>query len=444
MIITIDGASGTGKSTIAKKVAERLHFLYFDTGAMYRCFAYFVLQNKVSKTDIDSIKGLLDQFIFEVKQDDDKKYYFVNGTDVSDKIRLPEVSSAASEISAFLEVREKLVSLQRQFAGHENTIFEGRDMGTVVFPEADLKIFLSANAKVRAERRTLELQQKYPDKTFEYKEVLGAIKTRDHQDITRKNSPLKRAKEAYLIDTSNKTVTEIVEIILKQKEKIEKKKHSTLYPKMGIFYWAVIAFCSVIAKFFYHHKIYGQEHYLPGAGIIAANHVSFLDPPLIAISVPEELHFLAKQELFAIPFLSCLIKKVNTRPVSGSASDVHVLREVVKILKEHKKVILFPEGTRSATGEIGEIQQGVAFLSLRAKATIIPIYIYGVHKLWKKGKKWPKLFGKTACVIGSPIDIKKYLDLSRNEAMEKITNSLSDSLHALEKWYTQGCKGSPP
>lgn len=445
MIITIDGASGTGKSTIAKKVAERLHFLYFDTGAMYRCFAHYALLNGVNKTNTKGIKDLLNTFKFEIKTNSaGKKFYFVNDEEVTDNIRLPEVSIAASDLSAILDVRKKIVLLQREFATYENTVFEGRDMGTIVFPNADLKIFFSADPKIRAKRRTLELQQKYPDKTFSYEEVLEAIKARDYQDINRKNSPLKQAKDAFLIDTSNKSIDEIVELVLKQKEKIEKKKHSTLYPRMKPFYWFILSLTRLVAKIFYRHKVYGTEHYLPGSGIIAANHVSFLDPCLLAISVPEEIYFLAKKELFSIPFLGWLIKKLNSKPVTSGASDAHVFKEILKVLKQNRKIILFPEGTRSHTGQMGEMQQGVAFLTLRAKSTIFPIYIGGVYKLWKKDKKWPKLFGKTFCVIGSSIDLKKFEDHPRKEAMEKITQELDKSLHALENWYEKGAKGSPP
>jgi len=445
MIITIDGTSGSGKSTIAKKVAERLSFHYFETGAMYRCFAHYALENKADKDDIPSIKKLLKSFSFKIKISlDGTKRYFVNKEDITEKIRTLEVSREASDISTIPEVRKKLVSLQRDFAGNENTVFEGRDMGTVVFPYADLKIFFSADPVVRAQRRTKELTQKYPDQKFVYKDVLEAIKERDFQDINRKISPLKQAKDAILIETSDKTIDEIVDLVIKNKEEVEKNTHTTLYPKKGFVYNLVILFCSTIAKVFYRHKVYGEEHYFPGPAILAGNHVSNFDPPLVAISVPDELYFLAKKSLFSIPVLGKLIYRVNARPISSTASDAQVFKEVLRVLKENKKILLFPEGTRSTTGELGPLKQGVAFLALRSKKTIVPVYIYGVHKLWKRGKKWPKLFGKTATIIGSPLDIDKYFSLPRKEAMDVITQDLEKALHVLEDWYNKGHKGSPP
>lgn len=445
MIITIDGTSGSGKSTIAKKVADKLGFLYFETGAMYRCFAYYALKNKVDENNVSQIKKLLKSFSFRIEISQERsKLYFVNDEDITDQIRTLDVSKKASDISTIPAVRKKLVALQRNFAGNENTIFEGRDMGTVVFPYADLKIFFSANPEIRAERRTEELKQKYPDQTIVYKEVLDAIKERDFQDMNRKISPLKQAKDAVLIETSDKTIDEIVDLVIQKKEEVEKKTHATLYPNIPLFYSLIIFICSFFAKIFYRHKIYGREHYVPGSGIVAANHVSHFDPPLVAISVPDELYFLAKKDLFSIPVFGKFIYKLNSRPVSNSGSDAQVFREVLKVLKGDKKILLFPEGTRSKTGEIIDLKQGVAFLALRSKKNIFPIYIHGSHKIWEKDKKWPKFFGKTAAIIGKPLEIKKYLPLAKKEAMESITQDLQKSFKELKKWYENGHKGTPP
>jgi len=445
MIITIDGSAGTGKSTIAKKVAKHLHFFYFDTGAMYRSFTYFVLKNNVDIDDTKKVEKLLEKFDFEIKADQKgNKTYFVNGEDVSEKIRTPEITKHVSAIAAIGRVREVLVYLQREFALNENTVFEGRDMGTVVFPHADLKLFFTASPEIRAKRRTEEFQNKFPEKKINYTEVLEDLIRRDQFDSTREISPLKKAGDAIEIDTSSKSIDQVIDIVVNYKEQIEKAKKATLYPRMGFLYWVARSSVKLISKIFYRHKIYGKEHFLPGSGILAANHISFLDPPLVAASCPEELFFLAKKELFSIPVLGWFIRKFNARPVSSSASDAQVFKEIIKVLKKDRKVILFPEGTRSFTGEMGKLQQGVAFLGIQSKCLIFPIYIHGVYELWKRGKKWPKLFGKTACIIGSPIDCKKYLHYPKRQAMEKITDKLDKSLHGLKDWYLDGHKGSPP
>ncbi len=146
MIITIDGPIATGKSTIAKTLAREIGYIYFDTGAMYRCVTYGILKNKINADDLTQLKNFLDAFKFDIKIKHGDRHYFVDEEDVSDKIRLDEVTSHVSKISAIPVVRDKLVALQRQFAEGVNAVFEGRDMGSVVFPDAQVKVFLDRSS----------------------------------------------------------------------------------------------------------------------------------------------------------------------------------------------------------------------------------------------------------------------------------------------------------
>ena len=164
MIIAIDGPSGTGKSTVAKAVAQRLGFVYFDTGAMYRSFAWKSLQEQIAPTDEAGLRRLVERFRFNIQTDrTGEKHYLVNGVDVTNKIRAQEISNLSSRISIYPFVRQAMVRIQRRFGHKMNVVFEGRDMGTVVFPDAELKIFLTARSDVRAERRYQELLVKFPD-----------------------------------------------------------------------------------------------------------------------------------------------------------------------------------------------------------------------------------------------------------------------------------------
>ncbi len=226
MIITIDGPIATGKSTIAKALAREIGFIYFDTGAMYRCVTYGIIKNKIDYSDLDQLKAYLKSFEFDVKMKHGDKHYIVEGEDVTDKIRLEEVTSLVSQVSALKEVREKLVSLQRQMAIGVNAVFEGRDMGSVVFPEAQVKIFLTGKAEVRAKRRYEELKAKYPDATehLTMEQLLDEINKRDAYDMSRDISPLKQASDAYVIDTSGLTIQEIVMKILEYKDSLKTKK----------------------------------------------------------------------------------------------------------------------------------------------------------------------------------------------------------------------------
>jgi len=225
MIITIDGTVGTGKSTVATKLARALGYIYFDTGAMYRALTWGIMQNKIDIHNEEQLNAYLDLFDYKVKIKQGEKSYCVANQDVSLAIRGQEVTSKVSEVSAIPKVREKLVALQRQLSLGVNAVFEGRDIGTVVFPNANLKIFLTADPKVRAKRRYDELCAKFPDTASKltFDQVLEEINQRDHHDSTRELSPLKQANDAFLIDTSQLSIDEVVLKILELKDRLKVK-----------------------------------------------------------------------------------------------------------------------------------------------------------------------------------------------------------------------------
>lgn len=223
MIITIDGPIATGKSTIAKEVAREVGYIYFDTGAMYRCLTYGLLKNHIDLNDPVALTTYLKDFKFVMKLKQGEKHYFVDDEDVTDKIRLIQVTSTVSKVSAIKEVREKLVALQREMALGVNAVFEGRDMGTVVFPKAEIKIFLTGRPEVRAKRRFEELRKFYPEQTMglTLEQTIEEINKRDAYDTTREISPLRQAEDALVIDTSDRTIPEIVQLILEFKDTLK-------------------------------------------------------------------------------------------------------------------------------------------------------------------------------------------------------------------------------
>ncbi len=197
-------------------------------------------------------------------------------------------------------------------------------------------------------------------------------------------------------------------------------------------------------KIFYRHKVYGQEHFYLGAAIIAGNHVSYLDPPILAISWPQEVHFLAREGLFKNYFFGGFIRKLNAHSVSGDASDIKVFKTICGLLVEGKKIILFPEGKRNDVDELDELKSGIAVLVSRTKSAVIPAYIHGAFKIWPVKQKLPKLFGKTACVFGTPIRWKDFEHLEKKEAHKALVDQVATAINALKSWYEAGAVGTPP
>lgn len=202
MIIAVDGPSGSGKSTISKIVASRLKIEYIDTGSMYRAVTYYFLKNNLSY-DVKNLES--------VDIDFKNNEIVLNGEKVEQYIRTSEVTKNVSEVSSDKKIREKLVNLQRKISQGKSIILDGRDIGTVVFPNADYKFFLNARPEIRAKRRYNEIKDK---QSLSYDDMLEQIKTRDYKDSTRKESPLKKAYDAIEIDSSEMTIEEVVEKIL--------------------------------------------------------------------------------------------------------------------------------------------------------------------------------------------------------------------------------------
>lgn len=211
--IAIDGPSGAGKSTLAKRLAQELGIIYLDTGAMYRAVALKAIRLGMDTRDHEGISRIIRDIDISVKYHDGTQSIYLDGEDVSAAIRTNEVSMGASNVSAFPEVREKLVALQQEIARSNPVVMDGRDIGTKVLPDAGLKIFLTASVEERARRRYNELKEKgLLDKTFD--ELVAEIEERDHNDSTRACSPLKKAEDAVVVDSTGKTVDELVSLIM--------------------------------------------------------------------------------------------------------------------------------------------------------------------------------------------------------------------------------------
>lgn len=211
--IAIDGPAGAGKSTIAKAVSEHLSFIYVDTGAMYRAMALFILRNNIDLNDSKAVSEVYDDVDIKLDYIDKEQQIYLNDENVTTIIRSEEVGNGASVVSKHLIIREKLVELQKKIASDTSVVMDGRDIGTVVLPNADLKIYLTASPDERAKRRYLDLKNKGIDEDID--KIKADIIARDEQDMYRKNSPLTQAEDAIILDSSNMSIDEVVSEILR-------------------------------------------------------------------------------------------------------------------------------------------------------------------------------------------------------------------------------------
>ncbi len=208
--VAIDGPAGAGKSTMARAIAKEMGFVYVDTGAIYRTVGYYVNLCGIGPKDVDGVTRLIDDVNIEIRYSEDGlQHMILNGQDVTSEIRTQQMSDYASKLSTLKVVRDFLLDVQRDLAKSHNVVMDGRDIGTVVLPRADVKIYLTASAEVRAKRRLLEMQEK-GDLKSDFNKVLRDIQERDQRDMTRDIAPLKKAKDAVELDTSDLTIAESI------------------------------------------------------------------------------------------------------------------------------------------------------------------------------------------------------------------------------------------
>ncbi|MBR1422461.1 MAG: (d)CMP kinase [Ruminococcus sp.] len=441
--VALDGPSGAGKSTIARAAAKKLGYVYVDTGAMYRSIALFMLDKGVDTEDEQAVVAHLPDVDVKLAYENGEQRVILNGEDVSERIRTSEVSMAASKTSSYPKVREFLLGLQKDIAKKNNIIMDGRDIGTVILPDAQVKIFLTASAEKRAERRLKELVEKGEDISFE--EVLADIKKRDEQDMNRETAPLKKAEDAIEVDTSELTLEESIDAVyntvvsnIPKEEKAEKKTSSRdreLMPVRPIskkhklfflhqFFYTVLRYIVIgIYHIYYNISFEGKEN-IPkdGGNIFASNHRSYQDPVFIALQTRVPISYMAKDELFHKNiFFTALIKAFGAFPVVRGSGDTSVIDTSVEKLEKGRNLVIFPEGTRSKDGKVGKGKTGVALIAAVAQTKVVPVGINFEGKLKFRKKVVvrygapidPKALGITTT---SPRDLKKI----KNEIMENI------------------------
>lgn len=213
---------------------------------------------------------------------------------------------------------------------------------------------------------------------------------------------------------------------------------------MKLFYCLTRCCFSYYFSLFHHHKVFGSQHLPKGPCILAPNHASFYDPPLMSISCKDEIHFLARGSLFNQYFFKIIISHLNAYPITGTTQDLSSIKLILQLIKDQKKVVVFPEGIRSFDGHLSPIKSGIGMLAIKCNCQIVPVYIHGTFEVWPRTRKFPRISGETACVFGSPISPDSFSKYHKKEAQQKIAQHVQRSIEALRQWYLDGAKNTPP
>ena len=380
--IAMDGPVGAGKSSVASQVAQKLGILHLDTGAMYRAFAYKALQQGIDVNDEAALTALTETSMPEVRYENGEQHTYMDGVDVNGFIRTPEISMATSTISKVAGVRRAMVAQQQALAKKQSVLMDGRDIGTVVLKDATIKIYLTASAEVRAQRRFAELQQKGDPSTYE--QVLADVIRRDEQDSTREVDPLRPAEDAQMLDSSEMTQEQVVEDIVRRVNLKLGKKPEPAEEFTGLYKFGRALFTFLFKTFLpvkYHHV---ERVQLDAPYMLLGNHLCMLDPMVVAVPVYRyHVRFLGKKELTKNPVLRMLVEKLLMIPVDRHNMDMSAVRSCLKVLKEQHVLGIFPEGTRHKQGIMEDMESGVGMMALRAGVKLLPAYVSGKRRLFR-------------------------------------------------------------
>ena len=409
--IAIDGPGGAGKSSVAKAVAAELQIIYVDTGALYRTIGMFMLNSGINPENSTDVIDNLDKFTLELKFTNGRQVILLNGEDVGDRIRTPEVSMAASRVSAIPEVRQYLLDMQRNIAKSNSVIMDGRDIGTVILPDAEVKIFLTASPEARAKRRHDELISKGVDIT--YQQVYDEMVERDKNDSTRSVSPCVPAEDAIILDNSSfapkDTAAAVVKII---RDKQQTKPEKTLYMKLH-------RFLAPFFRFVMRLNPVGLENIPENGGILfCSNHIGAIDVISIAACTKRQISFVAKKELFSIPLLGKLITALGAIKIDRGGNDVGAIKASISAAENGGAVAIFPQGHRypGINPATTPKRHGAALIAYRSKCDVIPVCLQ-----MKGGKYAP--FRKVNVIFGKPIPNSSFgFEKGGHDEYEKATD----------------------
>jgi len=401
-VVTIDGPAAAGKSSTARAIAATFGWRHLDTGAFYRALG-LKGRRLGALDDPAALARIAGATTIGFAGEPATPRVILDGVDVSEAIRSPEAGDAASRLAAIPEVREVLLRWQRASAEGSPLVGEGRDLGTVVFPDADVKLFLHADVRTRARRRLAELAGR--GLPLDMDQVMEELESRDRRDQTREASPLKPAADAVVLDTTGLDLEGQVAAalaVIRAHPRFPAREPSGpgsagepgpgcggaeagsrggLGVRVSLHYSASRFLLGGLVGALSGWRVEGREH-VPREGglIVASNHVSLWDPPLVGIAAVRELHFLAKEELFRTPVLGPLIRSLNAIPIRRGVADLSGLARAMEVLRAGRALLMFPEGTRVRDGELRPARPGLGMLAVATDARIVPVFISGSQR----------------------------------------------------------------
>jgi cytidylate kinase len=384
-VIAIDGPAGSGKSTTAKYLAETFGLLYIDTGAMYRALTAAALKAGVDPSDEEGLVRLSCEAQLDLRPGKGEVTVLWNGRDVSQAIRTPEVDSQVSTVAAHARVRQEMVRRQQEMGRKGGVVMEGRDIGSVVFPLATAKIYLYASIEARGERRYR--QNKLRGHNIPLEEIIRDLAERDRQDSQRETSPLTVCPDAFVVDSSKMTleqqneacaqaclVNPTLDLTLDSDYRTAKVEHPPIYR-------LAYSIFSALGRF-YGLKKKGLVHdCLPRGFIVAVNHISLWDPPLVGGTFQRyKVATLAKAELFKPSWLlGRIFRSLDSIPINRKGFDTTAFGLASQALHDGHNLVIFPEGTRRAVGHPGPVRNGLGILVQATQAPLLPMFIRGSY-----------------------------------------------------------------
>ena len=379
--IAIDGPAGSGKSTVAKALAERLGMLHVDTGAMYRALTLLALRDGIALED----SGTLAQRLLDLQLEFVDGRLQMDGEDVSEAIRSEEVTAHVSELSAHAEVRRAMVLRQRKMcrSSSKGAVLEGRDIGSVVLPLSRCKIYLDAKVEERARRRLLQEGKAVDSESLA--RMREEIERRDRLDSEREHSPLLISADARVIDSSAFSVEEVIDVCVEAARastpvEVPAEERRTWRFTMRSYALAVWLIRLVFFRPFGMRVVGLKNQEGPQNYLYASNHISEFDPPVAGSVFRRELHFLAKAELFR-GFFGNLIRHFRAIPLRRGRWDEEAMKAAVAALRGGGSMMFFPEGTRRPAGRPGPVKRGLGILLEESGVPMVPVFVRGTDRL---------------------------------------------------------------